>query len=145
MNGRDDGRVVFFCGAGISIGTGLPDFADLLSQMYERTGQRPTGLEADLRERGQLDKVFGLLEERLAPGLLRKEVVARLSESPTGPLDVHQAIITLSQTPNGVARLVTTNFDDRFERCAAGSVALDSAPKLPIPKPHGWGAMRGSW
>lgn len=141
MNQRDDGNVVFFCGAGISVGTGLPNFPDLASELYARTGERPTNLEQDLLKRAQLDKVLGLLEERLVPGRLRKEVADRLSESPSGTLEVHEAIITLSRTFEGSVRLVTTNFDDRFERCVGDSVAIDAAPKLPIPKPHDWASI----
>jgi NAD-dependent SIR2 family protein deacetylase len=34
MNRRDDDNVVFFCGAGISVGTGLPNFGDLVTEVY---------------------------------------------------------------------------------------------------------------
>lgn len=141
MNRRDDGNVVFFCGAGISVSTGLPDFSELVSELYNRIGQQPTALERYLLGRGQLDKVLGLLEERLIPGRLRQEVVVRLSEPPTGLMDMHEAIITLSRTFEGSVRLVTTNFDDRFERSVHGDIAIDVAPKLSIPKPHDWASI----
>ena len=140
LNHRDDGNVVFFCGAGISVGTGLPNFRELVDEVYSRTGQVATELEKDLLKRDQLDKVLGLLEDRLNPGRLRREVIDRLSEPPTGGLDVHKAIITLSRTIEGKVRLVTTNFDDRFER-ADPSLVLDASPKLPIPKPHDWASV----
>ena len=43
MNELDSGRLVFFCGAGISMGEGsdLPDFADLVSQVYDEPSPDP--------------------------------------------------------------------------------------------------------
>lgn len=140
MNRRDDGVVVFFCGSGISVGTGLPDFPGLVADAYARTGQRPDELEAALCERKQFDKVLGLLEGRLNPGRLRREVITRLSDAPTGPLDAHRALLELSRVGERGLRIVTTNFDDRFERAVRGLI-FDSAPKLPIPKPHGWASL----
>lgn len=141
MNRRDDGKVVFFCGAGISVGTGLPMFDGLVSQIYERTAQVPTELEHELRDKGQLDKVLGLLEGRLNPGRLRREAISILTvPPPENSLVTHQALLSLSRHANYGIRLVTTNFDDRFE-LADPSVSIDGAPKLPLPKPHGWGSL----
>jgi len=140
MNRRDDGKVVFFCGAGISVSTGLPTFQGLVTSVYETTGQVPNDLEQHLLKRSQLDKVIGLLEARLNPGGLRKEVIDRLSAPPTGSLDTHIALVDLSRVGDQGVRIVTTNFDDRFEQ-AAPDLIIDSAPKLPIPKPHGWASL----
>ena len=35
---HEEGRVVFFCGAGISYPAGLPDFKGLVDQMYVKLG-----------------------------------------------------------------------------------------------------------
>lgn len=141
MNRRDDGRVIFFCGSGISVGTGLPMFDGLVSQIYERTAQVPTELEQELRGIGQLDKVLGLLEGRLNQGRLRRETIGILTAPPPeNSLVAHQAILRLSRHPDHGIRLVTTNFDARFE-LADPSISIDGAPKLPLPKPHGWGSL----
>ena len=141
MNRRDDGKVVFFCGSGISVSTGLPMFDGLVSQIYEHTAQTPTELEDELRKKGQLDKVLGQLEGRLNPGRLRREAISILSTPPPeSSLVTHQALFHLSRHADHGIRLVTTNFDDRFE-LADPSIAIDSAPKLPLPKPHGWGSL----
>lgn len=141
MNRRDDGKVVFFCGSGISVGTGLPTFDGLVSQIYERTAQAPTELEQELRAKGQLDKVLGLLEARLNPGRLRREAISILTAPPPeNSLVTHQALLSLSRHANYGIRLVTTNFDGRFE-LADPSISIDGAPKLPLPKPHGWGSL----
>ena len=33
---HQEGRVVFFCGSGISIPAGLPNFKELIDQLYKR-------------------------------------------------------------------------------------------------------------
>ena len=48
MNELDDGRVVFFCGAGISMASGLPSFGGLVEHIYDQTGERKTDLEQRL-------------------------------------------------------------------------------------------------
>lgn len=142
MNRRDDGNVVFFCGAGISKDTGLPMFNELVLKIYERTAQTPTELENELRNKGQLDKVLGLLEGRLNPGRLRREAISILTAPPLeNSLLTHEALLSLSRSADHGIRLVTTNFDDRFELAAVPSIVIDGAPKLPLPKPHGWGSL----
>lgn len=141
MNRQNDGKVVFFCGSGISVSTGLPIFDGLVSQIYKRTDETPNELEESLCKKGQLDKVLGLLEERLNPGRLRREAVNILCAPPEeNSLETHDALLNLSRHAGHGIRLVTTNFDDRFE-LADQNIAIDAAPKLPFPKPHGWGSV----
>ncbi len=141
MNRRDDGKVIFFCGSGISVNTGLPMFDGLVSQIYDSTAQTPTELEQKLLDKGQLDKVLGLLEGRLNPGRLRREAISILTApSPADSLATHTALLSLSRHADHCIRLVTTNFDNRFD-LADPDIAIDAAPKLPLPKPHGWGSL----
>ena len=42
---HERGRVVFFCGAGISIPAGLPDFRGLVEQLYSELGTPKTPIE----------------------------------------------------------------------------------------------------
>ncbi|WP_366657026.1 SIR2 family protein [Fodinicurvata sp. EGI_FJ10296] len=141
MNRRDDGNVVFFCGSGISAPTGLPMFSGLVSEIYDRTSETPTDLEKTLCGNGQYDKVLGLLEDRLNPGRLRREAIEILStEPPENSLVTHEALLSLSRSDDHGIRLVTTNFDNRFE-LASSNLTIDSAPRLPLPKPHGWGSL----
>ncbi len=141
MNRLDDGRVVFFCGAGISMGTGLPSFGQLVDDVYARTGLTKTILETELLKKAQLDKVLGLMEERLPPGQLRLAVIERLSEkTKRGSLDLHKSLFALGRTPEGL-RLITTNFDTRFESAGVKAAFIDAAPKLPVPKPLDWHSL----
>lgn len=153
MNRLDSGRAVFFCGAGVSVGTGsgLPTFVDLVKHVYDKNGMAPDDVEKEAlhhdepdkkKRRPQLDKALDLLERshRLGAPALRRTVIERLSEAPTGALPVHKALIALSRHGDGV-RLVTTNFDQRFEEAEPDLKYIDAAPKLPIPRRHSWKSL----
>ena len=45
LQAQEDGRLVFFCGAGVSYPAGLPTFRGLVERVCERLGQRMEGLE----------------------------------------------------------------------------------------------------
>ena len=69
LNELDSGKVVFFCGAGVSMGPGsdLPDFANLVRHVYHAKRIEPDDVEKEALHIGALDKALGLLErdERL--------------------------------------------------------------------------------
>lgn len=141
MNELDDGRVVFFCGAGISMASGLPGFDGLVEYIYDQTGERKTDLEQELINSKQYDKALGQLEGRLNEGRLRQVVIERLSQkAKRGSIEIHKSLLSLSQTSEGL-RLITTNFDNRFESAGARNVQIDAAPKLPVPKAHNWHSL----
>ena len=144
LNELDSGKVVFFCGAGVSMGPGsdLPDFANLVRHVYHAKRIEPDDVEKEALHIGALDKALGLLErdERLGARAVRRTVIERLSEPPSGELPVHKALIDLSRNEEGV-RLITTNFDDRFIQAGLDTALADSAPKLPVPKPHTWSRL----
>ena len=153
LNELDSGKVVFFCGAGISAGpgSGLPNFADLVQHVYKANHIEPDSVESEAldldepvldRRRPNLDKALDLLEreERLGARALRRSVIERLSVPPNGELSVHKALIDLSRNEQGF-RLITTNFDDRFVEAGLDKKLVDAAPKLPVPKPHTWSSL----
>ena len=141
LNELDSGKVVFFCGAGVSMGPGsdLPDFADLVQHVYDANRVTPDAVEKEALDSGALDKALGLLErdERLGARAVRRTVIERLSAPPRGELYLHKALIDLSLNEQGL-RLITTNFDDRFVEADLDE-EVDASPKLPVPK-----ADRGS-
>lgn len=67
LQAHEDGRVVFFCGAGISRPAGLPGFKGLVDEIYQRNGTAPRDIECAALDRGQYDATLDLLERRL-PG-----------------------------------------------------------------------------
>ena len=115
LNELDSGKVVFFCGAGISAGpgSGLPNFADLVQHVYKAHDIHPDALEREAldlaeplppdRRRPTLDKVLGLLErvDRLGAAALRRTIIQQLSVPPNGELGLHKALIDLSRNERG--------------------------------------------
>ena len=153
MNEVDEGSVVFFCGAGVSVvdGSNLPNFDELVEHVYEANRIEADEVEHEAlhrdepdrsRRRPQFDKALGLLErsDRLGPEALRGTVIERLSKPATAPLRVHEALLTLSRTEGGT-RLVTTNFDNRFVEAGEANLSVDAAPKLPVPTRYNWSSL----
>lgn len=66
LQAHEEGRVVFFCGAGISYPAGLPGFGGLV-EIYKRNGTTPSDIEQAALDRYQYDATLDLLERRL-PG-----------------------------------------------------------------------------
>lgn len=141
LRAHQNGTLVFFCGAGISVPTGLPAFGGLVESVRNDLGHdddmmRPP--EARALKKRQYDKFLGLLEERYPQ--MRQKVIDRLSPGATKNPDMHQAILTLSKVAQSAYRIVTTNFDDRFDIASGTSQdpEVDIAPKLNVPKPESW-------
>src|SRR5882762_7167354 len=67
LQDHEEGRVVFFCGAGISYPAGLPGFKGLVDEIYGLVGTTRTAIEQETYERSQFDATLDLLERRL-PG-----------------------------------------------------------------------------
>jgi len=140
LHAHEEGRVVFFCGAGISAPAGLPNYSDLIKRLYEKF---PT--EVSLGHSGALkaknyDIAVGLLEDDLPSGraMVRREVAEILKPKPGGEKTkkTHKAILELSRSSRDQnRRLVTTNFDRIFEEIIhEESLKVDtySAPHLPV-------------
>ncbi|MBB3410019.1 hypothetical protein FHT87_003951 [Rhizobium sp. BK316] len=140
LQAHEDGRVVFFCGAGISYPAGLPGFYGLVSKVYAELGEVPNGIEHAAFEGGQYDTTIGLLESRVVDG--RHAVRRALAKILTPDLSLpsatktHEALLTLAKNRTGRSRLITTNFDRLFEVAIKFGLSLDNfaAPLLPVPK-----------
>lgn len=141
MQAHEEGRVVFFCGAGISYPAGLPGFKGLVEKLYAGLGTSPTDIEKSAIKRREFDTAIGLLENRVPGG--REKVRQQIAQILT-PTDfkhprvtaTHRALITLARNKDGRHRLITTNFDRIFEAVLAGddTIASSAAPRLPVPK-----------
>jgi NAD-dependent SIR2 family protein deacetylase len=69
LQAHEEGRVVFFCGAGISYPAGLPGFGGLVKEIYRLCGASLSDsvIEQEVFKSGQFDATLDLLERRL-PG-----------------------------------------------------------------------------
>ncbi len=131
----EDDRVVIFCGAGISMGAGLPDYVGLVRYCYnELTHPLPPD---DSQEWNWPDRMLGSLESVFTAERVRETVRNKLNSKPRS-LALHRAILRLARlrSHDGM-RLVTTNFDTYFERARRRTgIRYDwhAGPVLPIPK-----------
>ncbi len=148
LQAHEEGRVVFFCGAGISYPAGLPGFKGLVDDIYSRVGATRTAIENEAYKRYQFDATLDLLERRLRDGRLSVRRAMAQALRPNlrrrGATDTHAALLRLARCRDGALRLVTTNFDHVFERAAKrASLPLRgyAAPMLPIPKNSRWDGL----
>jgi hypothetical protein len=148
LEAHEEGRVVFFCGAGISYPAGLPGFRGLVDEIYARVGTMPSSIEQDAYKRNQFDATLDLLERRL-PGQ-RIAVRQKLAEAlkpkwrRKGATETHEALLELARCREGAIRLVTTNFDRVFQRVGkrpGKAFQAYAAPMLPIPKNSRWNGL----
>ena len=137
LQAHENGRLVFFCGAGISYPAGLPDFAGLVTGIYEKLHDTPDPRERVAIDAQLFDRAIDLLERRIVGG--RAKVRGKLAEILTpdanvpNPTATHEALLTLSRTHEGHTRLVTTNFDRLFEQAITNTGIDIERCQAPIP------------
>ena len=149
LQAHEEGKVVFFCGAGISYPAGLPGFGGLVDQIYKATGAKTTDLQQVAIDNGQFDTALDLLERDIVGGryvmrqALAKSLKPKLRKK--GATETQQALLILSGDRKGTLKLVTTNFDAIFDNAAKklgmGKLHTYSAPMLPVPKKTKWNGI----
>jgi SIR2-like domain len=144
---RDEGRVVFFCGAGVSRArAGLPNFGDLAREvLLELEGSYPSPSKRLIKAAEEVeaksgvsglvsaDRVFGFLERDFEIGDVQAAVAKALRPRAPVDLSAHKIMLDLARGPDGRTRLVTTNFDLLFEDCD-GALQSRRPPRLPDPE-----------
>lgn len=146
LNARDEGRVVFFCGAGVSRAkAGLPDFFGLAESVLKDLGvpqdndarrvldlAREVGQKLSITGLISADRVFGLLERDFTVNDIRGAVARSLRTTSEPDLSAHRTLLRLARTPDSITQLVTTNFDRLFEDCDP-QLSTHQPPRLPNP------------
>lgn len=145
LQAHEEGRVVFFCGAGISYPAGLPGFKGLVEKIYREIGEHQNKLEKDAIDKGQYDIALSLLEKRIvAQRHTVRRALARVltpNESSSASTELHEALLVLATNRDKKLRLVTTNFDRLFHSAADRKgipFQTYEAPRLPVPKASRW-------
>nr|VFJ55812.1 MAG: SIR2-like domain-containing protein [Candidatus Kentron sp. FW] len=150
LTARDEGRVVFFCGAGVSRErAGLPDFLGLAEKVIEELGaSADSPARKLLNESAEIgkgvgidglisaDRIFGLLEREFLTHDIEAEVAKALQPPPDVDLSAHRILLDLATTPKGKVQLVTTNFDRLFNDASRNEIRSWMAPRLPDPARH---------
>lgn len=120
-----EGKVVVFAGAGVSMQapSNCPSFDKLADRIAEGTGLN--------RESAPIDQFLGKVASRGVD--IRSKAVELLSNSSYN--NVHKAILRLFPTPEQI-KVITTNFDLLFEKCADEEnikiPRIFSAPAMPM-------------
>src|SRR5260370_37445744 len=129
---RDRGNVVFFCGAGVSMPAGLPNFPKLTERVMQVLGTPPDAPSRRLFEQSgdvNLDQIFNRLNEEYSRDEVERTVSRILATPRKTKSDAHSIILRLSRNALQRPRLVTTNFDLLFEHVR--EVPIHVAPALP--------------
>lgn len=146
LNARDEGRVVFFCGAGVSKAYArMPDFFGLVDAVIQELGVEPDsdalkvyeksgeiGEELSITGLISADRIFGLLEREFTITDIQSAVTKSLKPNSKVDLKAHQILLRLATTPDSKIQLVTTNFDNLFDECE-GECKIFEPPRLPDP------------
>ncbi|MEH6445703.1 MAG: SIR2 family protein, partial [Oceanospirillaceae bacterium] len=145
LEAQESDSLVIFCGAGISVPSGLPSFGGLVKDVYKALSTVPSDLEQEAIDRNAYDSALGLLENRIDDSNskirnVRQQIINRLKIKDGSDLTTHEAILQLARTSNQKYRLVTTNIDHGFQLCNE-NIETDKAPNLPVPKPHKWESL----
>lgn len=138
----DAGRVVFLCGAGVSIPSGMPSFIDLTKHVVDFFDPAPDSeimtsfqpwLDDPSAANMPLDQIFNLLHQEYG----RNEVNALVTERLCAPNMAkrigyeHGLIKRISSRQSGIPQLVTTNFDLLFEAGDSAKLAVHAPPAFP--------------
>lgn len=155
---HQEGKVVFFCGAGISRDAGIPLWGKLVSDSARVVGMSLAKKEQALLKQGDSDVVYQNLERRIGTKnrlRLRGTTASLLKPKKPRVADVeltyHFALLKLSVTRKDERlHLVTTNYDELFDIAEqrlrklhgfSKSVKPYSAPLLPVPKESKWDGL----
>ena len=138
----DKGNVVFLCGAGVSMPSGLPSFSKLTQLVAAKFDPDPNSnislalkpwIENDPKippeARVSFDQIFNLIYSRIPENKVNDYIKDILNgyQAETWP---HEVISKLSANDLGQAQIVTTNFDTLFEKCGFSSIRFEP-PLLP--------------
>ncbi|WP_095189808.1 SIR2 family protein [Pseudomonas sp. Irchel 3E19] len=141
----DAGRVVFLCGAGVSLPSGMPTFVGLtryVIEFYDPPADSEIMVaflpwlddQSPAAANVPLDQIFNLLQLEYGKNEVNALVTERLSASiaNTGFGREHGLIKRISSSQGGVPQIVTTNFDRLFELGEKGDeLALHMPPAFP--------------
>lgn len=146
LEAHDEGRVVFFCGAGVSMAYAkLPSFVGLAEQVLSGLGtgkdneaRKLFRISTDLDKKHKLkgvlsaDLIFSRLARNFTPKDINCEVAGAVKPPKHANLTAHKILLKLARSASGQTKLVTTNFDLLFEDASKG--ALDSRTRSNLPR-----------
>ncbi|MCG7935885.1 MAG: SIR2 family protein [Candidatus Thiodiazotropha taylori] len=143
LNRRDQGRVVFLCGAGVSLDAGMPSFVGLTKHIFKyfdppgdsqlSISFKPWDEKVD-GPKVPLDQIFHMLYQEYGKNDVNALVAERLQQkgATVSKSRNHKTIASISSDLEGNPQIVTTNFDRLFENVIEGSKPkIYEPPALP--------------
>lgn len=134
-------KVTIFCGAGVSVDSGLPNWRNLIRNLADRITQ-PEVRKALLDDESDLTRKVGLIMQLVKGSLPESSVISEaLYKGGIGGLDSGQlatAIATLAVAIKDRARIVTTNYDDRLEEALQANPASPPVEPVGLTEASGW-------
>ena len=143
VNALLNDNAVLFCGAGISMNEGLPDFRELTEHAIDSLLPRDQVVTEHLCH-ARFDAVFQRICEEVHEQSMRDFLSKWLSFDEQSTMAAHKTLLSLARSrSNRRIRLVTTNFDEGFEAAAEilfpdEPIAFDVAPRLPPVRQDWW-------
>lgn len=151
LQSHGEGRLILFCGAGISYKLQKRGFKGLTEDLYKNLNAYEL-LENEGRkekrefDKGNYDRVLQFLEDQNMESFRNELEKWGTIKSKNADFSTHEAIIDLSTTKNknkDEVRLVTTNFDLGFSELVKKKkkykkIDIDSPPKFPVAKKQKW-------
>lgn len=138
LEARDEGNVVFFCGAGMSLPAGLPSFLQLSKLVVDKLGTPPEAPSHMLLQRAlsdpqfatPLDQIFHLLRYEYGAEYIDQVTSDLLVPPSSASTELHKIVLRLSRSADSRPQVVTTNFDLLFE-LADPLLVTHIGPSLP--------------
>jgi SIR2-like domain len=131
---RNEGNVIFFCGAGVSRRAGLDDFAGLTQKVIDKLQAEDEIIAFErlnkVERHGNSDRIFRHLAKTYGQFEVDRELYTALCAPDNPDLSCHQTVVDLSRGVDGRPQLVTTNFDLLFEAAEDG-ISSVVPPVLP--------------
>ena len=153
---QDEGQVVFFCGAGVSMAHAkLSSFASLAEKVLHDLGATEDSkakqqflvfleLIKNSHTRGLVsaDHIFTSLRRSFDQNDINCSVAKNLLPQINPNLTAHKTILKLARLRGGQTRLITTNFDLLFETCnkKLKSVTRSNLPRIQY-SDNDWGVV----
>ena len=122
------GNVIFFCGAGVSMPAGLDSFRQLTDRIINVLDARSA--RQALADEIDFDRIFTMLVKDFGRDEIDRQIYSALGKGRARTLAHHRSILQLSRGAAGTTQVVTTNFDQLFER-ADKEIKFVVPPALP--------------
>ena len=120
---------MLFCGAGVSMQSGLPNFSQLTQKVLEKIKATPEDNAKKLFDLTQkiekeeniygsfsFDYIFGQMHLSFPAHIIERAVSATIAPPKNPNYSAHKILLSLSKGHHGQVRIVTTNFDLLFEQ-----------------------------